>query len=34
MPNKVLTGIYICSHDAKIVEEAKIWNVKIAQSKN
>lgn len=29
LPNHVLAGIFIGSHDPKIIEEAKIWNVKI-----
>jgi TolB protein len=29
MPDEVLAGIFICSHNEKIVEEAKVWNVRI-----
>ncbi|QHT65707.1 TolB family protein [Rhodocytophaga rosea] len=29
MPDAVLAGLFICSHDSNVVEEAKIWNVRI-----
>jgi TolB protein len=29
MPNEVLAGLFICSHDSATREEAKIWNVRI-----
>lgn len=33
MPEDVLAGVFICSHDENILEEAKVWNVKIEKSK-
>jgi TolB protein len=29
MPEEVLAGLFICSHEADVVEEARIWNVRI-----
>lgn len=29
MPDAVLAGLFICSHDGQVVEEARIWNVRI-----
>jgi TolB protein len=29
LQDEVLAGLYICSHDANVVEEAKVWNVRI-----
>jgi len=29
LPDKVLAGLFICSHDSNIVEKAKVWNVRI-----
>ena len=29
LPDSVLAGLFICSHDAEVVEEARIWNVRI-----
>jgi TolB protein len=29
MPDEVLAGIFICSHNEKITEESKVWNVRI-----
>lgn len=29
MPDEVLAGLFICSHDPDAVEEAKVWNVRI-----
>lgn len=29
MPEEVFAGLYICSHNADVVEQAKIWNVRI-----
>jgi Tol biopolymer transport system component len=29
MPDEVLAGLFICSHDPDITEEAKVWNVRI-----
>ena len=29
LPNDVLAGIFICSHDSSSVVEAKAWNVNI-----
>lgn len=32
IPNDVLAGIFICSHNPNIAEEAEIWNVRIEQT--
>jgi TolB protein len=29
MPNEILAGLFICSHDPEITEEATMWNVRI-----
>lgn len=29
MPEEVLAGLFICSHDAEVTEQARIWNVRI-----
>jgi Tol biopolymer transport system component len=29
LPDEVLAGLFICSHDTALVEEARIWNVRI-----
>ena len=29
MPDEVLAGLFVCSHNPDVVEEAKIWNVRI-----
>ncbi len=29
MPDSVLAGLYICSHDPEVYEEAHVWNVRI-----
>jgi Tol biopolymer transport system component len=29
MPDEVLAGLFVCSHDPTVIEEAKIWNVRI-----
>ena len=29
MPDSVLAGLFICSHDPDVVEEARVWNVRI-----
>jgi TolB protein len=29
MPEEVLAGLFICSHNPDVIEEAKIWNVRI-----
>lgn len=29
LPDKVLAGLFICSHDSNKVEKAKVWNVRI-----
>jgi TolB protein len=29
MPDDVLAGLFICSHNENVVEEAKIWNVRL-----
>lgn len=31
MPDEALLGLFICSHDPEIVEEARVWNVHIDQ---
>lgn len=31
LPDEVLAGIFVCSHNADVIEEAKIWNVRIDQ---
>ena len=32
MPNDVLAGIFICSHNPNVIEEAQVWNVRIEQT--
>ncbi len=29
MPEEVLAGLFVCSHDTAVLEEAEIWNVRI-----
>ena len=29
LPDEVLAGLFVCSHDPEIIEEARIWNVRI-----
>ena len=29
MPEKILAGIFICSHNPGVLEQAKVWNVRI-----
>ncbi len=29
LPDEVLAGLFVCSHDPEITEEARIWNVRI-----
>lgn len=31
MPDEVLAGLFICSHNENVVEEARMWNVRIDQ---
>jgi TolB protein len=31
MPDEVFAGLFICSHNADVVEEARVWNVRIDQ---
>ena len=31
MPDEVLAGLFICSHDTAVIEEVKVWNVRIDQ---
>jgi hypothetical protein len=31
LPGDVLAGIFICSHNPDVIEQAKVWNVKITQ---
>jgi len=33
LPEAVLTGLFICSHDENRVEEVKVWDVKIERAK-
>ena len=32
MPDEVLAGIFICSHNPDVVEEGVAWNVRIEQT--
>lgn len=32
MPDEVLGGLFICSHNESVVEEARVWNVRIDQT--
>lgn len=32
LPDSVLAGLFICSHNENTMEEAKVWNVKIEKS--
>jgi TolB protein len=29
MPDEILAGLFVCSHDPNIIEEAEVWNVRI-----
>jgi hypothetical protein len=29
MPDEVLAGLFICSHNEEVIEEARVWNVRI-----
>lgn len=29
MPQEILAGIFICAHNPDVIEQAKVWNVKI-----
>jgi hypothetical protein len=31
MPDDALLGIFICSHDPEVVEQARVWDVHIDQ---
>jgi Tol biopolymer transport system component len=31
LPDEVLAGLFVCSHDPEVIEEARIWNVRIDQ---
>ncbi len=31
LPEEALAGIFICSHEPELVDEAKVWNVRIDQ---
>ncbi|MFL5809290.1 MAG: hypothetical protein ACJ749_07190, partial [Flavisolibacter sp.] len=31
LPDEVFAGIFICSHNPDVMEQAKVWNVKIDQ---
>ena len=32
LPNEVLIGLFVCSHNPKVVETAKVWNVRITKT--
>jgi TolB protein len=32
MPDEALAGIFMCSHNADVIEEAQVWNVRIEQT--
>lgn len=32
LPDEVLAGLFICSHDPEVVEEAEMWNVRIEKT--
>lgn len=32
MPDEVLAGLFICSHNENVLEEARVWNVRIDQT--
>ena len=29
LPDEVLAGLFVCSHDSDVIEEARVWNVRI-----
>ncbi len=29
LPDEVLAGLFVCSHDSDIIEQARVWNVRI-----
>ena len=29
LPDEVLAGLFVCSHDPEVIEEARVWNVRI-----
>ena len=31
MPDEALLGLFICSHDPEVTEEARVWDVHIDQ---
>jgi len=31
LPGKILAGFFICSHNPDVLEEAKVWNVRVQQ---
>ena len=31
MPDEAILGLFICSHDPEVIEEARIWDVHIDQ---
>jgi hypothetical protein len=33
LPDAVLAGLFICSHDENNIDEVKVWDVKIEKSK-
>lgn len=33
LPNEILAGLFICSHNETVLEEARVWNVRIDQLK-
>ena len=32
LPNEVLIGLFVCSHNPQVVETAKVWNVRITKT--
>lgn len=32
LPEEILAGLFICSHNPDVVEEARVWNVRITQT--
>ncbi len=31
LPNEILAGIFICSHNPDVIEQAKAWNIQVKQ---
>jgi hypothetical protein len=34
VPDEALVGLFICSHDPEVVEQAKVWDVHIEVTKS